>query len=392
MWGVPILAKLFMAVIRCDIFCKVIDNYGDIGVCWRLARQLAAEHGLAVRLWVDDLASFQRLAPALNPPLGEQVLAGVSVRPWNEDTAQADPADIVIEAFACDPPEAYIEAMAKRPHSPAWINLEYLSAEDWVEGCHAMPSPHPRLPLTRYFFFPGFTPRTGGLLREADLLPRMAAFGADPAAQQAFWLRLGLEPPAPAALKISLFAYENAAVASLLDAWCDGGQDVFCAVPEGRILPQVSQWAQRKGLAPARVWRQGRLTLAVLPFMPQEDYDLLLAACDLNFVRGEDSFVRAQWAAKPLVWHIYRQEEDAHLPKLAAFFSHYTSAWPPSARLALEAFWQAWERQQDIAGAWQGVCREWPQIQAGAQQWQKYLVENADLASKLLIFCADLLE
>ena len=44
-----------------DIFCTVVDNYGDIGVCWRLARQLAAEHGFAVRLWVDDLASFARL-------------------------------------------------------------------------------------------------------------------------------------------------------------------------------------------------------------------------------------------------------------------------------------------------------------------------------------------
>ena len=25
-----------------DIFCQVIDNHGDVGVCWRLARELAA--------------------------------------------------------------------------------------------------------------------------------------------------------------------------------------------------------------------------------------------------------------------------------------------------------------------------------------------------------------
>ncbi|MBY0444112.1 MAG: elongation factor P maturation arginine rhamnosyltransferase EarP, partial [Burkholderiales bacterium] len=39
--------------VRWDIFCRVIDNYGDIGVCWRLARQLSFEHGFAVRLMVD---------------------------------------------------------------------------------------------------------------------------------------------------------------------------------------------------------------------------------------------------------------------------------------------------------------------------------------------------
>ena len=41
-----------------DIFCTVIDNYGDIGICWRLARQLRVDDGQRVRLWVDDLTSF----------------------------------------------------------------------------------------------------------------------------------------------------------------------------------------------------------------------------------------------------------------------------------------------------------------------------------------------
>ena len=49
-----------------DVFCAVVDNYGDIGVCWRLSRQLAAEHGIAVRLWVDDLKPFARLCPAVD--------------------------------------------------------------------------------------------------------------------------------------------------------------------------------------------------------------------------------------------------------------------------------------------------------------------------------------
>ena len=39
-----------------DVFCRVVDNYGDAAVCWRLARQLADEHGARVRLWIDLLA------------------------------------------------------------------------------------------------------------------------------------------------------------------------------------------------------------------------------------------------------------------------------------------------------------------------------------------------
>lgn len=61
-----------------DIFCSVVDNYGDIGVTWRLARQLAAEHDLDVRLWVDDLAAFVRVCPSADVQLAEQLQQGVS--------------------------------------------------------------------------------------------------------------------------------------------------------------------------------------------------------------------------------------------------------------------------------------------------------------------------
>ena len=141
---------------RWDIFCNVVDNFGDIGVCWRLARQLAAEHALAVRLWVDDLASFRRINSSIDPNLQEQMSHGVTIRRWSKPFGAVEPAEVVIETFGCEVPYAYAAAMADRATKPAWINLEYLSAEAWVTGCHALPSPHPRLPLTRYFFFPGF--------------------------------------------------------------------------------------------------------------------------------------------------------------------------------------------------------------------------------------------
>lgn len=374
-----------MPVTSCDIFCKVIDNYGDIGVCWRLARQLAGEHGLAVRLWVDDLASFQRLAPPIDPAQAGQMLAGVCIRRWDDSAAQARPADIVIEAFACDPPDEYITAMAAQPRKPAWINLEYLSAEDWVEGSHALPSPHPRLPLTKYFFFPGFTRRTGGLLCEAAPLADLQAFQADRSAQRAFWQRVAGEALPERVLKVSLFAYENAALSNLLDAWARGPQAVVCAVPAGRILPQVDTWQRAQHDC-------GALRLVRLPFLAQADYDTLLAACDLNFVRGEDSFVRTQWLARPFVWHIYPQTDDAHQPKLAAFLHRYTAGLSPAAAAALADFWQTWNAGESLAVPWPALHAALPELQQHAAAWAQILVENGDLAAKLLIFCKDLLE
>jgi len=383
----PILRNPAMPVTRCDIFCKVIDNYGDIGVCWRLARQLAVEHGLVVRLWVDDLASFQHLTPTLDPHAGSQMLDGVRVCHWNEDTARTTPADIVIEAFACDPPEAYVHAMANRGSKPAWINLEYLSAEGWVEGSHALPSPHPRLPLVKHFFFPGFTAHTGGLIREAGLVERVQDFRQNAAAQTAFWQRIARITPPAQAVKVSLFSYENSAIPGLLDAWAEGTREIFCAVTTGRHLAQLHAWLEARGPRGT-----GRLSLAFLPFLSQADYDLLLAACDLNFVRGEDSFVRAQWAARPLVWHIYRQEDDYQRVKLGAFLNRYTATLTPAASSALQALWHAWEAGGNAGKHWPALLAALPELQAHALFWQENLVSQGDLAAKLLIFCQNLLE
>ena len=44
-----------------DILCKVVDNYGDIGLVYRLARALSElEAGPSLRLIVDDLHAFER--------------------------------------------------------------------------------------------------------------------------------------------------------------------------------------------------------------------------------------------------------------------------------------------------------------------------------------------
>lgn len=378
---------------RCDIFCNVIDNYGDIGVCWRLARQLANEHGLAVRLWVDDLGSLAKLCPEADAALEKQKCRGVEVCLWSKHFPEVQPADVVIEAFACVLPESYIAAMAAQAQQPAWINLEYLSAEDWVHGCHKLPSPHPSLPLTKYFFFPGFTKQTGGLLLERDLLARRDAFQNDAAQQRIFWQSIGLEMPSPETLKISLFGYENAVLHGLFDGWATGAQNVLCLVPEGRILPQVGQYFGDNAPQVGSDYASGNLQVRVLPFVEQERYDELLWACDVNFVRGEDSCVRAQWSGRPFVWQIYPQHDAVHLKKLQAFLMLYNEQLSRAASQAVAGLWQIWNfggeaGQAASAGAgqaWSSFVAARGELDSHAQHWARQLAEN-NLALNLLDF------
>lgn len=374
-----------------DIFCTVIDNYGDIGVAWRLARRLAHYRGHAVRLWVDDLASFARIAPGLDPALPQQSLAGIDIRHWPQAGFPADiiPADAVIEAFGCRLPDSFEAAMAAQAVKPAWINLEYLSAEDWTLSHHKLPSPHPRLPLTKHFFFPGFDAASGGLICEDGLIDARAAWQADDAAQDAYWLRRSLPPRVPGELRVSLFAYHNPAAAKLLQAWADGPLPVRCLVPEGKVLPDVSGLFGR-ALRAGDHARLGNLDVHALPLSDQDDYDRLLWSCDFNCVRGEDSLVRSQWAARPMLWHIYPQDDDAHIAKLKAFLDQYCAGLPTDMAAALHALNLAWNRDGDIAAAWRDAAPWLPAWREHATNWQQHLLKDGDLAARLLHFVGEI--
>lgn len=384
-----------------DIFCRVVDNYGDIGVCWRLARQLAQEHGHTVRLWVDDLRAFEKLCPAVDVKAEAQRVSGVDIRHWGDDAqvaallaADAHPAphDVVVEAFACAAPEPMLRHMAElaaRGAAPVWINLEYLSAEQWVSEYHAMQSPHPRLPLVKHFFFPGFAPNTGGVLRESHLGAQRAAFDASPAAHHALWHRLGVDDlmrEQPDALRVSLFAYANAALPALVTQWEASPQPVICLVPEGLAATQIADLLGGTAARTGARWTRGNLTVAVVPFVAQEHYDPLLWACDINFVRGEDSFVRAQWALKPFVWHIYPQTDGVHLAKLDAFLARYTPALSEPDAATLTAFWHAWNGTPALLN-WSDLVAAAPRLRARAAPWERSLVQLGDLAANLVAFC-----
>ena len=372
---------------RWDIFCTVVDNYGDIGVTWRLARQLVAEQGAVVRLWVDDLQAFAKLCPQAEIQAASQLQAGVEVCHWSSDWQPTAVAEVVIEAFACELPAQYLSDMQSSAHKPLWLNLEYLSAEDWVGGCHALPSLQTG-GLRKFFFFPGFRQDTGGLLREQGLLQRRMAFQQDSAARSAFLSSIGVQPAAGEQL-FSLFTYECASLPGWLQALAEGSQSLLLLVPEGRVRAGVQAWLGEAALGPGALFRRGQLRVQVLPFLGQDDYDRLLWSCDFNAVRGEDSFVRALWAGQPLLWHIYPQADAAHLHKLQAFLALYLEGLSTTAAQALADFWDSWNQGQATDVSWAAVRAHWSELREHAQRWSIRQAAQTDLAAGLAHFCAN---
>jgi uncharacterized repeat protein (TIGR03837 family) len=351
-----------------DIFCRVVDNFGDIGVCWRLSADLASR-GQQVRLWVDDASALAWMAP--------QGATGVTVLPWPADTPLFETGDVVIEAFGCELPDGIVRQMKQHAHPTCWISLEYLSAEDYVERCHGLPSPQlsgPGQGLVKHFFYPGFTDKTGGLLRERGLMERQQGFDAS-----AWRAARGL-PSGHGERWVSLFAYDNPALPQLLQTLAE--QPTQLLVLPGPLASKVQHLLGDATIYP-------NIQLHALPHLTQWDYDHLLWACDLNFVRGEDSFVRAQWAGRPFVWQIYPQDDAAHDAKLMAFLQQFLRGADlnlSQAVTALHRVWNGWGNPMPSADGVLPQAKTWT---AQCQKWRTQLLVQDDLCTQLMRFCSE---
>ena len=302
----------------------------------------------------------------------------IEVRTWQQplNMQHLAPSQILVEAFGCDIDPKFIAAylgwVQATDKKPVWINLEYLSAETFVERCHGLPSPvmsGPGKGMTKHFFYPGFTNRTGGLLREPSLNERLAHF------DRTEWLhKQGLAVGSE--MLVSLFCYEPPALDALLEQWANAETPVRLLVTAGRAT-QAVQAAIKNKIALKPMWNMLRkLSISYLPLLQQQDFDHLLWACDLNFVRGEDSLVRAIWANKPFVWQLYPQNDEAHATKLDAFLALL----PPN---------DAWHEFHRV---WNGLSHapmpaiDLPLWQAAASEFRTRQLKQIDLVTQLLGF------
>ncbi|WP_082783594.1 elongation factor P maturation arginine rhamnosyltransferase EarP [Snodgrassella sp. CFCC 13594] len=380
------------------VFVRVIDNFGDVGVAWRLAQNLAAAFQATVHLWVDEVEALNRLAPQnLN-----DIDSTVVVHTWADDDAitsalvDLPPPQWVIETFGCDLPAPVVQRMPR--DQPLWLNWEYLSAEDWAREVHGLPSLQGN-GVAKYFWLMGFEEASGGLLREQDYQFQRQQFLHDSAAQNAFCQQYGLPVTHQGQLWL-VFAYASPLWLSWLAMWQCANEPITLWLAGGQVVDGLRQ----AGLLPESAlridgdsWQMGCVRLVRIPFVPQSAFDRLLWLMDGAVVRGEDSFVRAQLAGLPFFWHIYTQAEKAHLVKLRAFWQLAMQRWPASLQTAFLALSDELNGASTLTApqrlaAWQALQQGWTQWQALAQQWAGHLQAQPSAMEKLARFRQDTLK
>jgi uncharacterized repeat protein (TIGR03837 family) len=411
-----------------DILCKVVDNYGDIGVAYRLAKALSAlRPALRLRLVVDRLDVFAALWPAVRPDLPVQDLAGPgggrwTILDWNRPWGglRDAPPRLVIEAFTCGRPDWY-DAVLHDPADPAprlHLILEYLTAESWADDFHLLPSLSPIPQVSKRYFMPGFSPRTGGLIHDAGFMAAKArwdnvlqaldgaagqpgatdggpALTAAATARETAIRAVGAEMPAGsgAAFWLCLFSYEHdyrALVADLTHHQAGTGRQVLVLAAAGRSQPGFRADWEAAGRPFGVVW---------LPFLGQEAWDEVLLACDCAIIRGEESLARAALGGRPFVWHAYLQDDGYQRVKAAALADALAPDIEATGGIAATAAWRNLmasfnERAVDsverpAADPWLPFLGALPALSSGFRRIAEKLEMQGDCAAKVLSLMDD---
>ena len=326
------LQNQFDSISDITLLCKVVDNFGDIGVVYRLARSLL-EHkpDLHLRLVCNNLDSFFTIAPGIDPKKPVQEFRGIFVLDWNNADVclkefTATPPSIILECFECGRPDwleeilfekdANEEHIYRRKPVVRIINIEYLSAESWVEDFHLLKSGTRSPYVKKTIFMPGFTRKTGGLILDNDFLSSIKLKEA-----KSTLCKLKDFPGIfdivkdESTFSVLVFCYEHncrAEVAALSKF------SSFIAL-SSKSKKNLHIFAASECFIKAWEEEKRPFSLSVLPKLPQETWDALLCTCDFAFVRGEDSFSRVCLCSTPFLWQAYMQEGNFQLVKVKAF-------------------------------------------------------------------------
>lgn len=306
-----------------DIFCEIIDNFGDIGVVYRLAKELKNLYGdrVEIRVFlnrVDEFISINKKAKLVE----YQEIDGI-VYITNEYLAKNictfSPANVIIEAFGCNILEEYLERA--KEESSLLINLEYLSGEDWIEDIHLMESPLGAPKLKKYFFMPGFTEKTGGVIVDSLFLDRKKSVLKN---KDMYLNKYIPEIEKEDYFIGTIFSYEKNFL-PLLDVLIENKRKNCLLILGEKSQTSIKSIIQDLDGVTSKddIYQYRNIMFKFMPFLEQEEYEELINLVDYNFVRGEDSFVRALLTGKPFIWHIYLQDEMAHMDKIEGFVGKY---------------------------------------------------------------------
>ena len=299
---------------KIDIFCRVIDFWGDVAVSWRLACALKkVQPQWDIIYYCDDWQPWCTLTGMAKVPEDYQ---GIALKNYQQKSyAQAD---IALEMLAGGLPGNY-----PAPKSMS-VNVEYLTAEDWGADCHlkqSFPKPH-------FFFLPGISQGTGGLVF-GDFFEKQV-FVQDVKAQRLAWAKkMGLKLD-PEKNWVSCYLYQISA-----QSLHKVQESIFLGPALPHIKPDFGHFIP--------------MTLA--------RYDELLWLCDQHLVRGEDSLSRAVLTGKPFLWQAYPQENEDHEKKVQALINQISQQEPTEKEMLQRHFfslnrqqsidWVLWQKEQN---------------------------------------------
>ena len=342
-----------MKIDSIDIFCQVIDNYGDVGVAYRLAREFKRVYpNKKLRFVINQIEELNLIRKSEN----------IEVILYKDISKIENSADLIIESFGCEIPKEYMDKALK--NAKLIINLEYFSAEKWVDDFHLQES-FLGGNLKKYFFIPGLSEKSGGILLDNEFLERKKKVEAN---KEYYLEKFGIKEKYD--LIGSIFSYEKN-VDSLIEE--------LKKLDKKIILLILSEKTQKNFI---KYFDNGnnydKIKFVKLPFFTYDKYEELLALCDFNLVRGEDSFVRALLLGKPFLWHIYPQDENTHIKKLESFLEKYCS----NNKELKQTFINYNINKDDFSY----FFKNFKEIEKYNKNYANYLIKNCNLMEKLINF------
>lgn len=363
---------------RFEIFCDPIDNYGDVGFCWRLARELVDRFNCSVVFRTRDVDLACKFAQN-----SEEIKETIFISGWDESkNDEKPPADFLLAGFSCALPESTISRIMVKDKKPILINIEYLSAENWVESFHGKPSIDNIEGMKIFFYFPGFTEKTGGLLREKSVFQS----GDNNRSREKYFSGKFHFFENSDKFTIFIFSYEAPWIKNLLNLWIKSNKPVRLVVIDKKIIKNIS-CVIGLDFNEQGSYQFGNLEIVVLPFLSHFDFDVLLNISDFNIVRGEDSLVRALWAMKPFLWDIYKQENDDHLNKLFSFNEILTKKWPHRIAEIYFDLSLRWNTGKFSQKDWVELVKEIDLFKYNIENYVEKLKNQEDMATSLMKFC-----
>ena len=310
------------------ILCKVVDNFGDIGVAWRMAKrfvELAKKENLEIiekiNLIVDGLSSFNKIENSIDITQSFQTVKDVCVYDWNcydvcyKIFSQNDGKKLafIIECFQCGRPD-WMEKILfqdKLQRTVQILMIDYLTAEKYAEDFHKLMSLTRSAKVQKVNFMPGFSDKTGGLIIE-DKWEAVAQRNSNG--------------------PVLFFTYSK--------NW-DGVAESFVKKTDKQILAAkgVGFESVKNSFEKFLLQPEFSSRFKSLDFCNQREWDNLLLNCSFLFIRGEESLSRACLSGIPFVWHAYVQTEEYQLVKVKALLEIMKKYFTPNQFNIIEKLW-----------------------------------------------------